>query len=66
MQEATNEVGLFEVDDRLGHDVIVIEMDPGPGVVRASNIISASYRLVRSIVEVLSGNDSGAREKDDV
>ncbi|KAA0122081.1 hypothetical protein CIW48_20275 [Methylobacterium sp. P1-11] len=51
LRAVRNGVGLFQCGDRLGSDVIVIEFDPGPGYVRASDVIADSYRMLKRIAE---------------
>jgi hypothetical protein len=46
-----NMCGLYQCGDSLGGSVVVIEFDPGPGYVRASNVIADSFRMLRRIVE---------------
>lgn len=46
-----NTFGTFQFGDRLGGNIIVIQYDPGPGYVRASDVIADSYRMLRRIVE---------------
>lgn len=51
LRAVPNGMGLFQCGDRLGSDVIVIEFDPGPGYVRASNVIADSYRMLKRIAD---------------
>lgn len=46
-----NTIGLFQCDDEIDGDVIVIQCDVKPGVVRASNVISDTFRMLRRVVE---------------
>lgn len=51
LKTVTNGFGLFQFGDRLGSDVIVIKFDPGPGYVRASDMVADSFRMLKRVVE---------------
>lgn len=51
VQTVPNMCGLFQAGDMLGGEVVVIEFDPGPGYVRATNVIADSFRMLRRIVQ---------------
>ena len=46
-----NQCGLFQCGDSLGGDVLVVEIDDGPGGVRASTLVADSYRMLKRIVD---------------
>jgi hypothetical protein len=46
-----NTLGMFECGDEIGGDVVVIRYDPGPGYVRASNVIADTFRMLKRVVE---------------
>lgn len=50
-RQIENGCGLFQCGDNVGGSIVVIELDPGPGYVRASSIIADSYRMLSRIVE---------------
>ena len=60
-QTRLNGFGLMQCGDRVGMDIVIIELDPGPGFVRASDVVADSYRMLRRIVE---GKLAGVDEHD--
>lgn len=50
LKAVPNGLGLFQCGDRIGAEVIVIETDPGPGYIRASDVIADSYRMLSRVV----------------
>ncbi len=46
-----NGCGLFQCGDSLGSNVLVVELDNGPGYVRASTVVADSYRMLKRIVD---------------
>ena len=50
-QSVNNGLGLFQLGDRFGGSIMIIEFDPGPGYVRASDVIADSYRMLQRIVD---------------
>ncbi|SDO51354.1 hypothetical protein SAMN05216360_12513 [Methylobacterium phyllostachyos] len=60
-QTRLNGFGLMQCGDRLGMNVVVIETDPGPGFVRASDIVADSYRMLARLVH---GKLAGIDEHD--
>jgi hypothetical protein len=60
-QTRLNGFGLMQCGDRLGMNIVVIEIDPGPGFVRASDIVADSYRMLKRIV---GGKLAGTDEHD--
>ena len=50
-RQVQNACGLLQCGDGIGGSVVVIELDPGPGHVRASRIIADSFRMLRRVVD---------------
>jgi hypothetical protein len=48
-----NTIGLFQVVDRLGSHVLVIELSDKRGHRRLSRVIGASYRFLKPVVEAV-------------
>ena len=51
LKSEANTIGLFQCGDEIGGDVVVIRYDPGPGYVRASNVIGDTFRMLKRIME---------------
>ena len=51
VRSVPNGLGMFQCGDSLGSNVAVIELDGGPGYVRASTVVADSYRMLKRIVD---------------
>ena len=51
VRSVTNGLRLFQCGDSFGSNVAVIELDGGPGYVRASTAVADSYRMLKRIVD---------------
>ncbi|WP_237482709.1 hypothetical protein [Lichenibacterium dinghuense] len=51
VQSVANGLGLFQCGDSIGGEVLVVELDDGPGYVRASTLVADSYRMLKRIVD---------------
>lgn len=51
VRSVPNGFGLFRCGDRIGGDVLVVELDGAPGYVRASTVVADSYRILKRIVD---------------
>lgn len=51
VQAVPNCIGLFQCGDRLDSSVVMIEYQPGPGYIRASNAVADSFRMLDRIVK---------------
>lgn len=60
-QTRLNGFGLMQCGDRIGMNIVVIELDPGPRFIRASDVVADSFRMLKRIVE---GRLAGIDEHD--
>ena len=51
VQAVHNQLGLLQCGDSLDGMIAIIELDGGPGYVRASTVIADSYRMLKRMVD---------------